>query len=67
MVGVVKCDISSYRAGFVDWDFAIGKHSARTIMGIMIPYTLCIIMWYQEINITDNYVYIYLLVPHNNA
>jgi hypothetical protein len=41
----------------VDWDFAIGKYSARTIMGIMIPYTLCIIMWYQEINITDNYVY----------
>jgi hypothetical protein len=26
-------------------------------MGVMIPYTLCIIMWYHEINITDNYVY----------
>jgi hypothetical protein len=39
-VGVVKCEISIYRAGFVDWDFAIGIHSARTRMGIMITYTL---------------------------
>jgi hypothetical protein len=40
MVGVVKCEISSYRAGFVDWDFVIGKHSARTIMGQLHLYIL---------------------------
>jgi hypothetical protein len=58
-VGLVKCEISSYRAGFVEWDFSIGKHSARIIMGIMLPYALYVIPgdeYHRQLRLWNKYV-----------
>jgi hypothetical protein len=40
-MGVVQCEISSYRAGYVDWDFLIGKpFDIHTHISIMIGYRI---------------------------